>query len=436
MDPSGSTEGVISASDGTVGKKTLADRLLESKMKATHAVQHEDYKDKSGEELSEILEEKIGTERDLVDRIGRRLNTMLVAVEHANNVAKLVQTLLADAIDVFKQAITARAEAQHVVVLVNKAAGAVASGTHMTLEESVLAEIRSINSKLTDQGEQISAMAATIKSGQGEAGQWAEVVKRKAYQKKAGAKLVPPLAGGDLGLPTRTNPSARTTRTRPPAILVRVKDVSYSEVLKMIKGSGEVQAVSDYIVGLSKTRDGDLLIRLKAKNQTSGKIVDAISTAMGDKAAAREMAHFQKVVVQDLDEQAEPSEIVEAICGATNAKSEEVRVISTRYLSRGQKWVVISLPAHIANKALAAGKLRVGYVNCRIRSWEYRGRGRCPKCLAFGHRWDDCSGPDRGDRCRECGLTGHQAASCNSTEDVRVVFKAVLSGNTGGKRND
>ncbi|KAE9528770.1 hypothetical protein AGLY_012345 [Aphis glycines] len=89
-------------------RKTLADRLLESKAKPTQVVQHEDYKGKSDEELSEILEEKISAERDHVDRIGRRLNAMLAAVREAKSVAKPVQTLLADSIDVFKQAITAR----------------------------------------------------------------------------------------------------------------------------------------------------------------------------------------------------------------------------------------------------------------------------------------------------------------------------------------
>jgi len=313
-----------------------------------------------------------------------------------------------------------------VAVLANKATRAVASGTHRTLDENVLAEIRSINSKLTDQGEQISAMAASIISGQGEAGQWTEVVKRKAHQKKTGAELVPPIAGGDPGLPARTNQSARTTRSRPPAILVRVKDDSYSEALKTIKSSGDVQAVSEDIVGLSKTRDEDLLVRLKAKNQTSGKIVEAIGAAMGDKAAARELAHFQKVVVQDLDELAEPSEIVEAVCGATNAKSEDIRVISTRDLSRGQKWVIISLPAHIASKALAAGRLRVGYVNCRLRLWEDRGRGRCPRCLTHGHTRDACKGTDRTECCKECGESGHQAANCTAAADKKDAFSRIL----------
>jgi len=153
---------------------------------------------------------------------------------------------------------------------------------------------------------------------------------------------------------------------------------------------------------------------------------------MGDKAVTKELAHFQKIVVQDLDEQSEPPKIVEAIRGITNANLEEIRVTRTMDLSRGQKWVIISLPAHIASKVLAAGRLRVGYVNCRIRSWEDRGQGRCPKCLTSGHSQDDCLGLDRRVCCRECGLTGHQAASCSSSEDTRAAFKALLSGNAVG----
>lgn len=245
---------------------------------------------------------------------------------------------------------------------------------------------------------------------------WTDVVRSKGKKDKGDKADVKPTEQA----------SSHRRGARPPAILVRVKDGSYSEALKTIKSSGDVQAVSDDIVGLSKTRDGDLLIRLKAKNQTSGKIVDAIGTAMGDKAAARELVHFQKVVVQDLDEQAEPSEIVEAICGATNAESEEVRVISTRDLSRGQKWVIISLPAHIASKALAVGRLRVGYVNCRLRLWEDRGRGRCPRCLTRGHTRDACKGTDRTECCRECGESGHQAANCTAAVDKKDAFARIL----------
>jgi len=61
---------------------------------------------------------------------------------------------------------------------------------------------------------------------------------------------------------------------------------------------------------------------------------------------------------------AEDEEIIEAICRVSNTKTEEVKVVSTRDLSRGQKWAIVSLPAAAAHTAQAAGKLRVGYVNC------------------------------------------------------------------------
>jgi len=48
-------------------------------------------------------------------------------------------------------------------------------------------------------------------------------------------------------------------------------------------------------------------------------------------------------------------------------------MVTTIAANSGQKWMVVSLPT----KAQAIGKLRVGYVNCRVRQWEERGRGRC-----------------------------------------------------------
>lgn len=165
---------------------------------------------------------------------------------------------------------------------------------------------------------------------------------------------------------------------------------------------------------------------MSPKAESSFQLMEAIGTAKGDRTAIKELAQYQKIVVQDLDELAEPDEIVEAICGMTGAKSKDVRLISTREQSRGQKWVVVSLPATLAKKVISTRKLRVGYVNCRTRLWEERGTGRCSRCLASGHARDACKGPDRRDRCRECGVTGHQAVNCNAGEEKRSAFKSLL----------
>lgn len=243
--------------------------------------------------------------------------------------------------------------------------------------------------------------------------QWIEVIKRKPAKERA-----------------------RQPRKRPPAIIVRVGDSTYTEVLKKLKGSSQVKAVSDGIVGLTKTRDGDLLVRTNISNESSSQLLEAIGTAMGDRTTVKELAQYQKVVVQDLDEQADPDEVIEAICRITEAKTEEVKMVLTRESTRGMKWVVVSLQASLANKLIAAGKLRVGYVNCRLRLWKERGRGRCPRCLAHGHTRDTCKGPDRRECCRECGDTGHQAANCNAGEGKRGAFSKTLEeeSQAGGRK--
>jgi len=79
------------------------------------------------------------------------------------------------------------------------------------------------------------------------------------------------------------------------------------------------------------------------------------------------MVNYTNVVVQDLDEQAEPQEVIDTICEAITAKQEDARVVSTREVNRGQKWADVSLPTALAKKLLTVGKLRVGYVICRLR---------------------------------------------------------------------
>jgi len=57
--------------------------------------------------------------------------------------------------------------------------------------------------------------------------------------------------------------------------------------------------------------------------------------------------------------------------------------------------MVVSMPAGLSRGALEAGRVRVGFVSCRVRRWEDRGTNRCRRCLVGGHLAKDCEGPDR-----------------------------------------
>lgn len=232
--------------------------------------------------------------------------------------------------------------------------------------------------------------------------------------------------------PKKKKDIAKALRKKPPAIIVRVNDGSYSEVLKKLKLNEQVKEISDGIVGLTKTRDGDLLVRLYSKTE-SLQLVEAIGTAMGDRSVVKELVHYQRVVVQDLDEQAEPEEIKYAICRQIGVEIEKVKVVSIREMSRGQKWAIVSLPAGVVSSVMSAGRLRVGYVNCRVRLWEDRGMGRCFRCLSRGHLAGQCKGADRSKCCRRCGIAGHRAAKCEATTELAKEFATKLDG-VGQKR--
>lgn len=261
---------------------------------------------------------------------------------------------------------------------------------------------------------------------------WTEVVK-KGKSKKPSAKEENA---------NRTESSAATRQTRksvegvypprkkPPAIIVRLNDGGYSEALKKLKGSDQVKAASENILGLTKTRNGDLLIRVKAASETPTQLMDAVGTAMGDRSAVMELVQYQKIVVQDLDEIAENEEIIGAISSLANTTVKEIRVVSTMLQARGQKWAIVSLPATLAEKVLSAGKLRVGYVSCRVRRWVERRNGRCPRCLIVGHARADCKGPNRENCCRACGANGHFEANCGASEEDKAGFKAQIAQQT------
>ena len=62
---------------------------------------------------------------------------------------------------------------------------------------------------------------------------------------------------------------------------------------------------------------------------------------------------------------------------------------------------------------LQLGKIRIGWVVCRIRERTEVAGGFM--CLGYGHGSQGCCNPDRKNACWRCGATGHLARSCKAT---------------------
>ena len=76
------------------------------------------------------------------------------------------------------------------------------------------------------------------------------------------------------------------------------------------------------------------------------------------------------------------------------------------------KTAVIQLTEAHAARLLQLGKVRIGWVACRIR--ENAETARCFWCLSYGHGNRGCGNPDRKNTCWRCGTTGHLARSCKA----------------------
>lgn len=84
-------------------------------------------------------------------------------------------------------------------------------------------------------------------------------------------------------------------------------------------------------------------------------------------------------------------------------------VLHMNKVRRGTKFVKVSVPTFTAN-ALALDRLRVGYVNCKVRpKTEVK---QCFRCQGYGHTRAQCTYADRSNLCWKCGSKDHKAREC------------------------
>ncbi|XP_008180149.1 uncharacterized protein LOC103308492 [Acyrthosiphon pisum] len=411
-------------------KSTLADKLIASSNKAQSAQPVDGLLTETSEErLREMVDAAESTEKEWFDRVGRRLNTALEAVRDAKNVAKPVQTALAEAMNAFSQARSARKQRQNVAEKLQDAASN--AGPHASTTGAVQAEDGSIKlakefSSLRDEVGELSKVVRELvdkkPSDRGtskepiiqesQPGTWTEVVKRNKKAKPM------PIGKSDDRATARPR-----VRTRPSSILVTVGADEFPELSKKIRGGVNHDIIGNSVVGMRQAKSGGLLIEVRG-DQTQIEAVRAeVAKSAGPETEVRTLQQRALIEVRDLDQWTSSKEVLDEVCRSTGVGQEAVKVISLRKRFGDSQMALVSLPLSDSRGLVSSGRLLVGMVSCRVRMAEPK--VRCFHCLAYGHTSKACDGPDRTECCRRCGETGHKAASCSATDRMVSAFARV-----------
>nr|AGO14404.1 hypothetical protein CsmBAC4b19.2 [Cotesia sesamiae] [Cotesia sesamiae Mombasa bracovirus] len=146
------------------------------------------------------------------------------------------------------------------------------------------------------------------------------------------------------------------------------------------------------------------------KTEDSKAFPDAVRSATANIGTVKTLTPITTIEILDLDEISTESEVREALKREFKDSLEIKRVNLTKPTPRGNRAAFCEIDEANATKALNKARIKIGWVNCRIRP--VAKVTRCFKCLGFGHRTENCTGPDRSKCCYKCGEDNHKSTNC------------------------
>jgi len=227
---------------------------------------------------------------------------------------------------------------------------------------------------------------------------------------------------------------------RPDAIIItKTSEDSYADILKKMKANPELNELGEQVNKIRKTAKGELLLELKRGNgEQQNKLRQHAEQALVNLANVRTVSHEILIECRDIDEVTTREEICTAIQDqfTTTGTVNSSAIKSLRPTRYGTQTALISLPARSAQMLIKAGRIRIGWVRCRLR--ELITPTRCFRCLGYGHVARDCkSEVDRTGACFKCGGKGHVAKNCEEPPKCVLCEPDCTGGNkhsTGNKK--
>ncbi|KAM8701306.1 hypothetical protein ACLKA7_001851, partial [Drosophila subpalustris] len=204
----------------------------------------------------------------------------------------------------------------------------------------------------------------------------------------------------------------RKAARRPDAIIIKCSEATpYSEVLKTVKAAPNLQSLKDSVKTIRKSASGELILRMhRNTDPATEQLHTALSAVFSGKAEVKAMQETVDVEVLDIDETTTAEEVLTALFASLECDIPARATPHMRKAYGGTQIATLALQPVIANKVLESGKVRIGWVVCRVR--RKIDPKRCFRCMGFGHTSSRCRSQHAVSKetCFKCADTGHTSS--------------------------
>lgn len=230
----------------------------------------------------------------------------------------------------------------------------------------------------------------------------------------------------------------KINKARNDAIVIsKTGERTYAEMLKEIKTHPDLQELGENVNKIRRTAAGDLILLLNRKANASTDIFkENIQKALHGEANIKTLSEQKWLECRDMDETTTSEDLRDEIkkqfpeIGLISAEA----IKSIRTMRDGTQSARLKLPAGVANILLKVGKLRIGWVQCKLREKLFP--TRCFQCLDYGHVAIMCkSATNRSAECIRCGGKGHKVKECKATPKCSLCGPNSENGHPTGGRN-